>query len=501
MGVSQDERPRARETMLLAAIVVVGVGLRFTFLNARSWWVDECSTVLVTRLAPEALVAHVLHREDSPPLYFLLIVLWSRIAGSTEAGLRSLSALLGTATIGVAYGAARLVSVRAGLVAAALAAVNPMLVWFSLEARMYALLILLGGVSFWFFARALERPSRWNLGTWAAASALALWTHYFSLALVAPEALWLLMRLPRSRAVWASLVAIALAGAALVPFALWDAGSFTAWMTLRSWRLRAASIIPEFLLGPQPPAPLILAPIGLVAPAVALWLLARRADAVEQRGAARAALIGGTALLLPVLASLLTRFDVLTPRYLLTGAVPLLVVVAVGLGAGRAGWLGILTLVLSCVLGVAIDLGTAYDSKFEHEDWRGAAHAVGPASGPRLLVVTPPRGGLPLSLYRPRLRPLERERAVVSEIVVVGLPPVMRVLGEPSLPPRPPSPSPPSQFRLVERLDADSFTLARYRAEAPVHVDPSSVTAMALVPGASSLMLELPDDAAPGSAR
>jgi hypothetical protein len=90
---------------------------------------------------------------------------------------------------------------------------------------------------------------------------------------------------------------------------------------------------------------------------------------------------------------------------------------------------------------------------------------------------------------------------VVSEIVVVGLPPVMRVLGEPSLPPRPPSPSPPSQFRLVERLDADSFTLARYRAEAPVHVDPSSVTAMALVPGASSLMLELPDDAAPGSAR
>ena len=85
---------------------------------------------------------------------------WSRPFGIGEVGLRSLSALIGTLTVPVAYVVgAQLVSRRSGLAAAALVAVSPLLVYYSQEARPYALAILLGGLSVGLFARALEAAS------------------------------------------------------------------------------------------------------------------------------------------------------------------------------------------------------------------------------------------------------------------------------------------------------------------------------------------------------
>src|SRR4029453_9461372 len=97
---------------------------------------------------------------------------------------RSLSALAGTATIPVAYAAgAALVSRRTGLIAAALVAMNPFLVWYSQEARAYALFAFFSALSLMFFARRSALP-------WALASALAIATHYFAIFLVVPMAIW-----------------------------------------------------------------------------------------------------------------------------------------------------------------------------------------------------------------------------------------------------------------------------------------------------------------------
>ena len=71
---------------------------------------------------------------------------------------------------------------RAGLIAAGLTATNPLLVWYSGEARNYSLLVLCSALVFLCFARAMEevRGQRW-LWAWALASALALTTHYYAL--------------------------------------------------------------------------------------------------------------------------------------------------------------------------------------------------------------------------------------------------------------------------------------------------------------------------------
>src|SRR4029077_1900617 len=106
----------------------------------------------------------------------------------------------------------------AGLILAALIAVNPMLIWYSQEARSYAPLILFGALSMLFFVRALERRRGIDLALWALASALALCSHYFAFFLVGIEAVWLAVAMrSRWRVVLPALGAVLAAGLALLP--------------------------------------------------------------------------------------------------------------------------------------------------------------------------------------------------------------------------------------------------------------------------------------------
>ena len=140
--------------------------------------------------------------ESTPPLYYLVAWLWSRPFGTGEVGMRSLSALAGTASIPSSTwrrGRCRC-SRRAGLIAAAAVAVSPVLIWFSQDARAYALVFLFTALSFLFFARARRSGERRDLAWWAAFSALALATHYFAGFVVLAEAALLLWG-PNRRAV------------------------------------------------------------------------------------------------------------------------------------------------------------------------------------------------------------------------------------------------------------------------------------------------------------
>ena len=186
----------------------------------------------------------VVHIETTPPLYFLLIWGWAKIFGTGEIALRSVSTLAGIALVPVAFLAARELASRwAGVVAAAFVAVNPFMIWFSQEARAYMLLALLTGAGFLWFARALEDPSRKNLTWWAACSALALMTHFFAGFVVAPEALWLLLRW-RRRAVVLAAGVVAAAQLAMAPFALIDTGHGPGWIAQHA--LRTASGKPRW---------------------------------------------------------------------------------------------------------------------------------------------------------------------------------------------------------------------------------------------------------------
>src|SRR5262245_7217231 len=206
---------------LLIALTLAGAALRFATLGAQSFWYDEAVTVRLLHMDLTGMLGAIPNKESTPPLYFVLAWLWTRPFGTGEVGLRSLSALLGTAAIPVFYAAAReLCSRRAALIVAALAAFNPLLVWYSQEARSYSLLVLLSALSLWGFARLLRRPDGVAAAVWALASALALATHYFAVFLIVPELIWLLWTKPARRPALAAGAFVLAVGLALLPLAV-----------------------------------------------------------------------------------------------------------------------------------------------------------------------------------------------------------------------------------------------------------------------------------------
>lgn len=217
-----------RGLYVVVGITAIGAVVRFATLGVQSYDHDEAVTA--ARILHPSLfttMSEVADSERSPPLYYILAWLWSRPFGTGEVGLRSLSALFGTLTIPLAYLAAAELSRRrlVAVLAAAFVALNPYLVWYSQEARSYALMVLFATAALYFFARSLRDPSPRSLGMWAVAAALSVCSHYFAAFLIAPQAVWLLARGTARRQAAVATGAVVLAGLALVPLAVAQEGS------------------------------------------------------------------------------------------------------------------------------------------------------------------------------------------------------------------------------------------------------------------------------------
>ena len=475
---------RDRTTQVLAGVVALAAALRLATLDAQSYWSDEAVTVLLLKGSLGDLLRAIPDSESTPPLYYVLAWLWSKAFGTGEVGLRSLSALAGTLTVVAAFAAGRrLVSDRAGLVAAALVATNPLLWWYSQEARSYALLVLFATASLAFFARA-RLGDRRALAGWAIASALALATHYFAVFIVAAEALWLLWRVrPRSWA--AGAVALpALAGAALLPLALEQRShEGAAFISSSGLGFRLAQVPKQFLVAYDAPAEVALTALAAVLAGGGVALLAFRASVRERRGAAVAATIGGFALAVPV-ALAVTGVDYVLTRNLIAALVPLLVAGAAGFGAAAARRLGPALATALCALGTLLCVWVAAEPGFHRQDWRGAARALGPAEVDRLVVATPVNGAEPLLVYLPGSRVIRYDEVLpVREVDYLGL--VRRAPGEEPVPPDEPAPDVPglAGFAQIARVEGAQFRVLRYRGPAPQPAPPPGIARFKLDEG------------------
>jgi hypothetical protein len=379
----------------------------------------------------------------------------------------------------------RLASSRVGLVAAALVAFNPLLVWFSQEARPYALLVLLSGLSFLFFAMTLERASGWRLTGWAVSSGLAFATHYFAGLLILPELLWLLYRVrPRMRLV------PAVAGFAVVPLALIPLvatqGRLQDYSFVKGEALATrvfAQVPKQWLVGYDAPAETAVV-IASAAAALAGVLLATRLRGRERR----AALLGGAAGLAALgiaLVLALLGADYYLSRYVLAAWLPLALVVAAGLSARRAG-LVIAALLCAVWLFVVVSVNTR--PELQRDDWRGIARAMGvPDPHGRAVVITPVNGNIPLRLYLPRARKLIGS-AQVGELDAVAIAP--HEAGGTRKAPAIPRTAPLPGFHEESRHMGRTFTVVKYRAAAPIPITRTLIAHLALEPGTPDFLVE-----------
>ena len=372
LGRSTDRLTTA--TWLMAGMaIVLGIVFRFANLGAPLFWQDEAYTALrVTGHTNAAYrrifdgrvhsvaqvrsfvtldpkrgvgdVARALAAEEPqhPPAFYVLDRLWIGAFGSTPAGFRGLSALLGIVGIalafalGVTLGGDR----RAGALFAGLFALSPLLVLYSRQAREYGFFAdatLLGTLIFTLALRS-RRPGAW--AAYAATVALGAYVDPIYVLVALAHGICTLFEPQRVRALLAWTLACAVAALSFLPWLLaamrgredvatqldWARTAYPLRELALKWvfNLAALGFDGEFRVLALAPLAALVILIVAAAVAVSMWM-------PQRRGARLALIVGAVTLVFFVARDALNGAHYETiPRYLMPLWIGLLLSAALG---------------------------------------------------------------------------------------------------------------------------------------------------------------------------
>ena len=184
----EPDTSRRTARLVLAGLILVGLALRLAV--TRGIWLDEAISIHQAHLSLHDLFRNLYYGDRQPPLHHLVLWLTVRAFGDGEFAVRLPSLIAGTLVIPVLYELGReLYDRRTGLIAAAFAAVSPILIWYSQEVRMYEFVALFGLLAVLTQLRVIRHATMLNWAAYILATAALLWTHYFGLLLVAVQQL------------------------------------------------------------------------------------------------------------------------------------------------------------------------------------------------------------------------------------------------------------------------------------------------------------------------
>jgi mannosyltransferase len=221
----EESRSAPIEILVLAGIAVA-IGVVTRFVTRSSLWLDESLTVNIARL-PLGDLATALKHDGHPPLFYVLLHGWTSLFGTGDVAVRSLSGVFGIAALPLVWiiGRRRGGSLLAW-VAVAVVALSPFAVRYSDEARMYSMVMFLVLAGWLLLDDILVRGRATILrfvGLVLVAAAL-LYTHYWSLWLLAAVGLVMIRQIWRSadaaarRPYLGVVLALVVAGITFVPW-------------------------------------------------------------------------------------------------------------------------------------------------------------------------------------------------------------------------------------------------------------------------------------------
>ena len=183
----------------MSFLLAAGALLRFLFLETRSLWFDEASSLILAGLPLARMPLMLVRNEMNPPLYYALMHVWLKLFADPRLGLRLFSALCGVAALAAFRPLAeRLLPARARLLACFFAAFSSYWLHAAQDGRVYACLLLVSVLCIRAVWALTEAPSPRGWAAYALLAALGLHLHYYFAFPLAAHAAWLGWRFRRA---------------------------------------------------------------------------------------------------------------------------------------------------------------------------------------------------------------------------------------------------------------------------------------------------------------
>lgn len=165
-------------------------------------------------------------REDvHPPLYYLLLDVWTLLIGDSEFSLRLPSALMGTLSLATVYAIGRhWFNTRTGIISLLLLGTAGFYLYYSREAQIYSLYLVLATISTWLYSRWWQKSTLFRGLIYGIALALMLYTHYTAFVIILAHGLHALLTIrqwSKKSALWQI----------IIPYGL-SALLFSAWIPI-----------------------------------------------------------------------------------------------------------------------------------------------------------------------------------------------------------------------------------------------------------------------------
>jgi hypothetical protein len=229
---------RQSTTWLIVPILLLSIALGIRGLDSKAMWVDELYSI--RDAGGGSYGSHTLaeiwsqvqtNNNDHTPGYFMLLSAWEHLAGDEPPVLRILSFFAGLLTVALVYRiGADIVSVRAGLNAAALLATSAFFVHYTYELRMYTLVAFFTALTLWIYLYIIRLKREPGITAWVGlfiSTFCLLYLHYFAALTAVTIGIYHLLFVPKNKRWLQVVLAMLPAGLLFLPWLVPVLGSRT----------------------------------------------------------------------------------------------------------------------------------------------------------------------------------------------------------------------------------------------------------------------------------
>lgn len=181
-------------TLLILLVAVTVIAVNLTLLYTQSIRLDESQSIWVATKPIHALLRYVAQDVHTPG-YFILLHFWTQIFGIDVSITRMLSLLFFVMTVPVVYKITRTYGdKKIALLTLLLFSSSPFLLWFTLETRMYTMLLFVTTLHTLLFLLMIDGGFKQKKLSFFITTVAGLYTHYFFLFFLAAQSIYIFLK-------------------------------------------------------------------------------------------------------------------------------------------------------------------------------------------------------------------------------------------------------------------------------------------------------------------